>query len=84
MEIRFQGKQGLRKIRKKEYALQESATGKEIDRSVEFQDTFLPGQKVTMSVIFKKDAAERSTQSSAHCPKCEAVTIKPGDADILW
>lgn len=32
MEIRFQGKQGLSKIRKKEYVLQENATKAEIGR----------------------------------------------------
>jgi hypothetical protein len=84
MEIRFQGKQGLAKIRKREYVLQESANGKEIDRSIQFEDAFLPGQKVTMSILFKKEVGEQSIPPSVHCPRCGAVAGRPENIDILW
>ena len=84
MEIRFQGKQGLRKICRKEYVLQESATGKEIDLSLDFDDAFLPGQRVTMSLIFKRNSTEQSTQTMAHCPRCDTLSELPTSADILW
>jgi len=84
MEIRFQGKQGLRKIVKKEYVLQESATGREVDFKLDFEDAFMPGQKITMSLIFKRTSAEPSTSNSAHCPRCKAVSEQRQDADVLW
>ncbi|OCL09337.1 hypothetical protein AOQ84DRAFT_339092 [Glonium stellatum] len=84
MEIRFKGKQGSMKICKMEYVLQKSATGREIDRSLSFEDAFLPGQKVVMSLIFKRETTEQSTPTSAHCPRCNAVTNQPTDFDILW
>ena len=84
MEIRFQGKQGLMKICKKEYVLQESATGKEIDWSLNFEDAFLPGQKVAMSLVFKRETTGQPTQTSVHCPRCNAVTGEPTELDILW
>ncbi|KAF2178905.1 hypothetical protein K469DRAFT_597803 [Zopfia rhizophila CBS 207.26] len=83
MEIRFQGKQGLMKICKKEYVLQESATGKEVDPSLNLEDGFLPGQKVAMSLVFKRETAEQPTQTSTHCPRCHAVTKQPADLDVL-
>jgi hypothetical protein len=84
MEIRFQGKQGLRKICRKEYVLQESATGKEVDLSLNFEDAFLPGQKITMSLVFKRDSTEQSTQNSAHCPRCNTLSEQPINVDVLW
>lgn len=84
MEIRFQGKQGFKKICRKEYNLQESPTGREVDLSEDFQDAFLPGQKITMSLIFKRESTEQPAQNSAHCPRCHAVTEKSPDNDVLW
>lgn len=40
MEIRFTGKQGLPKIQRREYILEENATGLKIDRSMDFSDCF--------------------------------------------
>jgi hypothetical protein len=84
MEIRFQGKQGLRKICRREYVLQESATGRDVDLSLDFEDAFLPGQKITMSLVFKRDSTEQSTQTSGHCPRCNTPSRQPADVDVLW
>lgn len=84
MEIRFQGKQGLKKICRKEYVLQESATGREVDLSLEFDDAILPGQKITMSLVFKRDATDQSTQTMAHCPRCNMISEQPTNTDVLW
>jgi hypothetical protein len=80
LEIRFEDKPGWNKIRKKEYALQESATGREISRASSFAETFLPGQRVAMSIIFK---TKTRNQGSATCPRCSEVATEPGDSDIL-
>lgn len=84
MEIRFQGKQGLKKVCRKEYVLQESATGREVDFRRAFEDAILPGQKITMSLIFKRDSTDQSTQNLAHCPRCDTLSEQPTDVDALW
>jgi hypothetical protein len=84
MEIRFQEKQGLRKIRRKEYALQEIATGREVDLSLAFEDAFLPGQRIAMSFVFKRNSMEQSTQSLAHCPRCNTLSEQSTNVDALW
>jgi hypothetical protein len=84
MEIRFQGKQGLRKILRKEYALQETATGRDVDMSLDFDDAFLPGQKIAMSFIFKRHFAEQSNQNLAHCPRCNTLSEQSTNSDVLW
>lgn len=84
MEIRFQGKQGFKKICRKEYVLQESAMGREVDMSLDFDDAFLPGQKINMSLVFKRDSTEQSTQATGHCPRCNTVSEQLADVDVLW
>jgi hypothetical protein len=84
MEIRFQGKQGLSKIQKKEYILQESATKTEISRSFDFSDSFLPGQKISMALVFQEKSRPELTKSQTQCPRCQMTSDAPGDVDILW
>jgi hypothetical protein len=62
MEIRCRGKQGLRKICRKKYILQETPTGREADLSLDFQDAVLPG-KVSMSLAFKQESKEQSIRN---------------------
>jgi hypothetical protein len=47
MEIRIEAKQGLMNVRQKECVLQESATGMEAEVSLDSDDAFRPGQKIT-------------------------------------
>lgn len=84
MEIRFKGKQGLPKIQRKEYILEEDATGLEIDRSIDFSDCFLPGQKIVMSLVFKNESAFPGPPLVTLCPRCQAPSANPGDSNILW
>lgn len=84
MEIRFQGKQGLKKIIDKDYTLQDSATGREVDPSLAFEDAFLPGQIITMSLVFKLGSAEEPIGPMVHCPRCNHLSRQTADRDILW
>jgi len=52
LEVRFRGIQGTKKVLKKEYALQNRATGRDIGFSQKWEMVFLPGQWVVMSMIF--------------------------------
>jgi hypothetical protein len=84
MEIRFQGKQGLRKILRMEYVLRESATERDVDLSLNFEDAILPGQKITMSLVFKHWSTKQATQASVHCPGCYTRSKQPTDVDVWW
>ncbi|KAF1837793.1 hypothetical protein BDW02DRAFT_466187, partial [Decorospora gaudefroyi] len=55
LESRFQNIQGLKKVKQRDYGLQERGTGREIEQSRLWQSAFLPGQRVEMSFIFHLD-----------------------------
>jgi hypothetical protein len=84
MEIRFEGKQGVLKICRKEYILQDMATGREVDMSLNFEDAFLPGQKVTMSLVFRHTSSEHTAQTTTTCPRCKTPSGQSTDIDVSW
>jgi len=84
MERRFEGKKGYFKIKRKEYALQILSNGREIDMSLDFEDAFLPGQTVTMSLVFEHDLVGTKPQILAQCPRCNKTSEAATDVDILW
>ena len=53
LEPRFQKCQGYRKVKNKEYVIQEHATRRDIRRSKPWGISFLPGQRFDMSLIFE-------------------------------
>src|SRR5436190_21624377 len=46
LDLRFRDLPGHRKVKRKEFVLQERATSREIDRSYPWQASFLPGQRI--------------------------------------
>ncbi|KAF2269728.1 hypothetical protein CC78DRAFT_238599 [Lojkania enalia] len=84
IELRFLGKQGSGKISRREYVLQEQATGKDVDMSEDFQDAFLPGQRISMSLVFEHDATPKSIGTPTHCPGCNTISEQSTDQDIQW
>lgn len=79
LDLRFRDMQGHKKVQNKEYVLQENATRREIDRSRPWAASFLPGQKVVMSILF-----DDSGISTSLCPRCQSTSEKPQDTDIKW
>jgi hypothetical protein len=84
LELRFRDVHGFAKVRKKEYTLQEHATGREIDRSRHWKSSFLPGQRIDMSLIFKQEMSRNQQSATASCPKCQLTSDKPTNLDIQW
>ena len=81
LEMRFEGAPGLEKIKRKEYALQDQATRQDVDRKRKFDVSFLPGQRVHMSMIFQ------ATNNYAGCPRCQFISEtdpKLPEIDIKW
>lgn len=79
LELRFRNFPGHKKVQDKEYIFQEHATGREIDRSYAWDASFLPGQRIEMSMIFKSTRSVVST-----CPRCQLATERPQNSDIQW
>jgi hypothetical protein len=83
LKLRFRNTQGFTKVCKREYVLQEHATEREIKRSRCFERSFLPGQRVDMSLIFEREATGQMS-GAATCPRCQANSDKPPNLDIQW
>ena len=77
LELRFRNMQGYTMVQNKEYVIQESSTRREIDRSFPWEASFLPGQKVVMSMLFND-----TTSSTTSCPRCQFSSEKPHNSDI--
>ena len=65
LEARFRQCPGHRKITRKEYSLRFDTQTKEIERTIDFRRSFLPGRRVEMSMVF-----EASRLKFNICPGC--------------
>nr|XP_036575949.1 vegetative cell wall protein gp1 [Colletotrichum truncatum]KAF6782605.1 vegetative cell wall protein gp1 [Colletotrichum truncatum] len=77
---RFKGKKGAHRVQRKRYALQNRGTQKEVDRSIHWDNAFLPHQRVDMSLICREAQALAQTTLAPSCPFCGSIS--PGEADI--
>jgi hypothetical protein len=75
---RFMNAPGERKIRKKEYAIQDRLSQQELERSRPFVACFLPGRQVDMSMVFKQ------TNAGTTCPGCGKECIQGSSNAITW
>lgn len=78
LELRFRDIQGHRMVRNKEYVIQESATKREIDQTRPWEASFLPGQRIFMSMLFN------AATSKSSCPRCQTSSNEPQDSDVQW
>jgi hypothetical protein len=85
LQIRFQDKPGIKKIRKNEFAIENRATGKDMDRSKPWESFFRPGLWFDMDMIFQTDLDEDSEVSEEDtCPTCRTKSDKPRGLKITW
>jgi hypothetical protein len=84
LEIRFQELQGASKVRRREYVLQDRATGSDIDPSERWETSFQPGQHVTMSILFQQTSQRNPQASTVICPKCQLPSEKTRELEIQW
>ncbi|KAJ4353517.1 uncharacterized protein N0V89_005247 [Didymosphaeria variabile] len=83
LEVRFQGKPGMKKVLKKEYAIQNRATKKDVDVSQNWESTFLPGLWFDMDMIFQEVQEEGSNDSTGDtCPRCQTRSNQPPGLQI--
>jgi hypothetical protein len=79
LAARFQNIPGERKIKRREYALQDRGSLSDIDRSAQFDVCFLPGRKVDMTMIFKETQPQ-----TVSCPGCSMVAPQKDPTGSSW
>jgi hypothetical protein len=85
LQVRFQGMPGQRKILKKEFALQNRATGQDVDVTQRWESAFLPGLWYDMDMIFQvtqTDDVDDAEQDA--CPRCGEKSNQPQGFRIIW
>lgn len=82
LELRFRSVQGHKKVKNKEYVIQEHVTRREIRRNQPWEVSFLPGQRVDMSLVF--ESQEQKELPRTTCPRCQTASAELQDSDIQW
>lgn len=82
LELRFRTVQGHKKVKNKEYIIQEHVTRREIRRNQPWEVSFLPGQRVDMSLVFESQEQKELQQTT--CPRCQTASAELQDSDIQW
>ena len=80
LKVRFQHA-GLRKIKKGQFALEESRTRRLIDLRRPWHTCFLPGQRIDMSMIFSEPSDGGKTRI---CPGCRYNSVSNEIGGIDW
>jgi len=83
LAVRFKDRRGASRVSHGRYALQERATSREITRSSEWSQAFLPGQVIDMSMLCKAQCTEALEELTA-CPKCGTSCEGSSDIEIQW
>lgn len=65
--------------RRQQYALEEKATGRDLDTAIPLYHSLRRGMKVHMSMIFYDNDTVVGS-----CPRCHATTDAPEDVTIQW
>jgi len=75
---RFEKLKGHQKVLRKEYAIEESRSGRELNKMEDWNLCFRPGLKIEMSMIFKQ------TKASTSCPGCQTESESAGGSVTEW
>jgi hypothetical protein len=71
---------GHGKISRGEYSIQERNLMRDLDPSLPFESSFLPGRQVDMSIIFKWQDDALTTS----CPSCRTESSGAASDSIKW
>lgn len=80
LEARFRDLQGYNKVKRKEFVLQERATRRDISRAGSWEGSFLPGQRVDMSITF----TETRQNVELSCPRCQTANRNSSGQSTQW
>jgi hypothetical protein len=76
---RFQGLRGLKMVLRNNYALEDSLSGRDIDRSLPLKSSLRRGMKIDMSMVFASTAV-----ITGSCPRCQIIVDAVEDVSIQW
>jgi hypothetical protein len=76
---KFEKHPGHGKIQRREFAIEDDATGRELTRDIDWSLCFRPGQKVDMSITFPELDA-----STNHCPRCGTNSAASSEIRTQW
>jgi hypothetical protein len=79
LAVRFRNIPGERKIREKEYALQDRGSLCDLERTTSFEACFIPGGHVDMAMIFQSMQGRGNS-----CPGCGKESDGMQSAAIIW
>jgi hypothetical protein len=82
LEHRFIGLPGRGKIKRREYLIEESTSGRSLDLDKPWESAFVSGRRYCMSMAF--DEPEQEYSAGASCPNCGAVSVEKPDTQITW
>lgn len=75
----FKGQKGHDMVQRQDYALEEGATGRDLNKDLPLYRCLRRGMKVYMSMIFQSTEVVVGA-----CPRCHTVTESPQDVNIQW
>jgi hypothetical protein len=80
LSARFRNIPGEQKVSRKEYALQDRNSSRDIERTARFEACFFPGRKVDMSMVFSRG----NNTSSTSCPGCKMDSGQDSGIASVW
>jgi len=84
LEHRFRGLQGHNMVLQKDWIIQELSTCRDISRNTPWAAAFLPGQKVGMDLVFRKQAVIEMPDGTTSCPSCKAPSKSDYGRGVKW
>lgn len=76
---RFENRRGHSMVVQKQFALEESCSGADIERHVPWSVAIRPGMKINMSMVFPKES-----EALEDCPRCRTKLDVPKRTGAEW
>jgi hypothetical protein len=82
LRVRFRDLPGYDKILRKEYVLQDHATGEDLDRSQNWKTSFFPSRRIRMAMVFQIEVTANTPGDSVTCPGCQTSNTDSAEVDV--
>lgn len=79
LETRFKKRKGYDLVVKRQFALEESCSGKDLDQTLPLNACLRRGMKINMSMIFVNVQILKG-----FCPRCKIETDAPEETTVQW
>ena len=76
---KFSKSPGHEMVKRRQYAVLDDLSGRELRRILPFGSAVRPGQKINMSMIFYSHK-----EAESFCPRCKTVTAANKDEEVEW